>query len=61
MQEDNEQVGRDEEEFKPYVAAERAVPEFTIRSIVLGVVLGIVFGAANAYLGLSSRWQYCAA
>ena len=52
MQEDNEQVSRDEEEFKPYVAAERAVPEFTIRSIVLGVVLGIVFGAANAYLGL---------
>jgi putative OPT family oligopeptide transporter len=29
-----------------------AIPEFTFKAIFTGVVLGIVFGAANAYLGL---------
>ena len=28
------------------------LPEFTVRAIAAGVVFGIVFGAANAYLGL---------
>ena len=28
------------------------MPEFTVTSIVLGVLLAVVFGAANAYLGL---------
>ena len=28
------------------------VPEFTLKAVVAGIVLGIVFGAANAYLGL---------
>ncbi len=39
-------------EFKPYVAAEKVTPEMTITSIVMGVILAVVFGAANAYLGL---------
>ena len=38
--------------FKPYIPAERVTPELTITSIVMGVLLAIVFGAANAYLGL---------
>ena len=28
------------------------IPEFTLKAVFTGVVLGIVFGAANAYLGL---------
>ena len=28
------------------------IPEFTLKAVVAGVALGIVFGAANAYLGL---------
>jgi putative OPT family oligopeptide transporter len=40
------------EEYGPYVAHERAVPEFTLRAIVAGALIGIVFGAANAYIGL---------
>lgn len=36
----------------PYVASEAAVPEFTLRAILLGLVLGLLFNAANAYLGL---------
>ncbi len=39
-------------EFKPYVPAEKITPEFTITSIIMGVLLAIIFGAANAYLGL---------
>lgn len=39
-------------EFKPYIPAEKVTPEFTITSIVMGILLAIVFGAANAYLGL---------
>ncbi len=38
--------------FKPYIPAEKAVPEFTVFSIILGVILAVVFGGANAYLGL---------
>ena len=39
-------------EFKPYIAAEKVTPEMTVTSIVMGVILAVVFGAANAYLGL---------
>lgn len=39
-------------EFKPYVPADKVTPEFTTTSIIIGVLLAIIFGAANAYLGL---------
>lgn len=39
-------------EFKPYIPAEKVTPEITITSIVMGIILAIIFGAANAYLGL---------
>jgi len=42
----------DKKEFKPYVPADKVTPEFTITSIVMGIILAVVFGAANAYLGL---------
>ena len=41
-----------ESEFKPFVSADRVMPEFTGTSIILGIILAIVFGGANAYLGL---------
>jgi len=34
------------------VGAGLPADEFTLRAIVAGVLLGLVFGAANAYLGL---------
>lgn len=40
------------ENFKPYVPANKITPEFTVTSIIMGIVLAVVFGAANAYLGL---------
>ena len=39
-------------DFKPFVPASKTLPEFTSTSIVLGIILAIVFGGANAYLGL---------
>lgn len=41
-----------DKEFKPYVPADKVTPEFTVTSIVMGSLLAIIFGAANAYLGL---------
>ncbi len=38
--------------FKPFIPADRIVPEFTVTSVILGIILAVVFGAANAYLGL---------
>ncbi len=40
------------ENFRPYVLADKTVPEFTITAIIIGSILSVVFGAANAYLGL---------
>src|SRR5947199_5276509 len=39
-------------EFRPYVAAEQNIPEFTPKAILLGVFFGILFGAATVYLAL---------
>lgn len=38
--------------FKPYVPAEKITPELTVTSIIMGILLAVIFGAANAYLGL---------
>jgi putative OPT family oligopeptide transporter len=38
--------------YEPYVPAAASLQEFTLKAIGLGILFGIVFGAANAYLGL---------
>ncbi len=40
--------------FKPYVPPESVLPELTIKAIVLGVLMAIILGAANAYLGMKA-------
>ncbi len=42
----------DNKEFKPYIPAEKVTAEITVASVLMGVFLAVVFGAANAYLGL---------
>ncbi|EID84631.1 putative oligopeptide transporter, OPT family [Treponema sp. JC4] len=42
----------EEKKFKPFIPADRILPEITPVSIVLGILLAVLFGAANAYLGL---------
>jgi putative OPT family oligopeptide transporter len=38
--------------FQPYVADEASLPELTLRALILGSILGVVFGASSVYLGL---------
>ena len=45
-------MNENKENFKPYISADKVLPEFTVTSILMGIILAVVFGAANAYLGL---------
>ena len=38
----------------PFVSSETNMAEFTVRALIIGLVLAIVLGAANAYLGLKA-------
>ena len=40
--------------YTPYISAETNLAEFTIKSLVLGLIMSVVLGAANAYLGLKA-------
>lgn len=42
----------EKKEFKPYIPADKVMPELTVTSIIIGALLAILFGGANAYLGL---------
>lgn len=42
------------EKFKPYIAPEQNVAEFTIKSILLGCFFGIVFGCSTTYLAIKA-------
>ncbi len=39
-------------DFKPFVPAETVMKDFNAKTLILGVILGALFGSANAYLGL---------
>jgi putative OPT family oligopeptide transporter len=41
-------------EFKPYVSPESTMTEFSIRALIIGLVMCVVLGAANAYLGIKA-------
>ena len=43
-----------QKQFTPFVPAETNLREFTIKAVVLGVLMAAVLGAANAYLGLKA-------
>ncbi len=40
------------DQYPPYVPSDKPVPEFTFKAIIFGIIVAILFGAANAYLGL---------
>ncbi len=44
--------------FKPYVAPEQNIAEFTVKSVVFGALFGILFGSSTVYLARQSR-AYC--
>lgn len=41
-------------EFTPYVPANKTMKELTFKSVFLGVILAMILGSANAYLGLKA-------
>ncbi|MES3017153.1 MAG: oligopeptide transporter, OPT family [Bacteroidota bacterium] len=43
-----------QKEFQPYIAANSKVAEFTVKSVLLGAVFGVIFGAATVYLALKA-------
>jgi putative OPT family oligopeptide transporter len=46
------EVSKNKQKFVPYIPASKSLPELTVVAMILGILLAIVFGAANAYLGL---------
>ena len=40
------------EDFKSFIPAEKKLPELTIKAVIVGAILAVILGAANAYLGL---------
>jgi putative OPT family oligopeptide transporter len=42
----------DGDKYQPYVAPGESIAEFTIKAALSGIVFGVIFGSANAYLGL---------
>jgi len=43
-----------DKEFKPYVPASENLPELTIKALLLGIIMAVVLGAANAYVGMKA-------
>jgi len=44
----------EQKKFVPFVSPETNMAEFTIKALLIGLVLAVVLGAANAYLGLKA-------
>ncbi len=45
-------ISTPEKKFRSYVPDNTTMPEFTLRAVLLGLILTVILGAANAYLGL---------
>jgi putative OPT family oligopeptide transporter len=44
----------EDKKFVPFVSSDTHMKEFTVRALLIGLVLAVVLGAANAYLGLKA-------
>jgi putative OPT family oligopeptide transporter len=40
------------DDFKSFIPAEKKLPELTLKAVLVGAILAVILGAANAYLGL---------
>lgn len=47
-----EEVSSQDQKHRPFVPENMEMKEFTLRALLLGLVMTVVLGAANAYLGL---------
>jgi OPT family oligopeptide transporter len=48
------QPGEGSAEFKPFVADETQMKEFTLKAVAIGVAFGLIFGMATVYLALKA-------
>lgn len=44
----------EQKKFVPFVSPETNMAEFTVRALIIGLVMSVILGAANAYLGLKA-------
>ncbi|MDD5571828.1 MAG: oligopeptide transporter, OPT family [Bacteroidales bacterium] len=44
----------EQKKFVPFVSPETDMAEFTLRALLIGLIMAVVLGAANAYLGLKA-------
>ncbi|MFA6924242.1 MAG: oligopeptide transporter, OPT family [Bacteroidales bacterium] len=44
----------EQKKFVPFVSPETNMAEFTLRALIIGLIMSVVLGAANAYLGLKA-------
>lgn len=44
----------EQKKFVPFVSAETKMAEFTFKALIIGLIMSVVLGAANAYLGLKA-------
>ncbi len=44
----------EQKKFVPFVSSESTMAEFTFRALLIGLIMSVVLGAANAYLGLKA-------
>jgi OPT family oligopeptide transporter len=42
----------DRENFKSFIPASKIIPELTIKAVLVGAILAVILGSANAYLGM---------
>ncbi|MCB0832714.1 MAG: oligopeptide transporter, OPT family [Bacteroidetes bacterium] len=49
---EKKETAKPHREFKPFIAANDLMPEFTPKAIILGSLFGIIFGASTVYMGL---------
>ncbi|MFH0893497.1 MAG: oligopeptide transporter, OPT family [Bacteroidota bacterium] len=47
-------MSTEQKKFVPFVSSETNMAEFTIRALIIGLIMSVVLGAANAYLGLKA-------
>ncbi|MFW9842882.1 MAG: OPT family oligopeptide transporter [Candidatus Thorarchaeota archaeon] len=46
-------ISNNAEMFEPYVKASQSIAEVTWKAVILGIFISVIFGVANAYLGLN--------
>ena len=50
----NKKIKPETKRFQPFIAARTELPELTFKALLVGVLMAVVLGAANAYLGMKS-------